>query len=636
MEARPPAALAALAALGLIFSPAAAGSQAASRAATADDSVVVAQLDEARAAANLGDWDGAALWLQEAADHDAGNSDALYLQALASVKRGLPLAAALGGLNAALASGRFSYYTIKDASLLKAELLVRERRWQEALDALGLVGTDAGADPAFRLIRARALAGEGDIRGLMSELSSAARRFPDASAFARLYLSKAGSFSASAEARELGATILNRLTRYSESDPELPVLAAPLMRDLESARKAVLAYRSAGLASPSATLRALEYGLIGEAAAAAELLVGAYPFSLGDLTSLLSLAGSPGGRQAVLAALGSWSGKVEVDDDRDGIHEASFDLERGLTTAWELDTKQEGRVDFRAKFSQGLPVEIVIDETGVRIDALYSVYPQLRSLAFDSDGERRGYAFAPEALCFAPIEMRPFAGSGRTALFLPYPIQAATPSERSCASAALSIVAEKGNSRTVTILDKGFPVSAVDYENGRIVSTTAYSRGLPLLRRIDADGDGRFESERRWVSDGTWIQHSDIDGDGVFEYSEQSAFPFRKEWDYDGNGSVDARRYQRLDGSTVEEFSSRLDGRLDERIVVTSGRIVALSRDGVSLALLPDSNPDLTWIGEKSFDLGRNLPPGEGIFKAMSRRYRLTRIGDLAFAEMIP
>ena len=53
-------------------------------------------------------------------------------------------------------------------------------------------------------------------------------------------------------------------------------------------------------------------------------------------------------------------------------------------------------------------------------------------------------------------------------------------------------------------------------------------------------------------------------------------FPFLKEWDYDGNGSVDARQFQLADGSIRKEFSSRLDGRLDEAVVVKDGKIVSL------------------------------------------------------------
>jgi hypothetical protein len=121
----------------------------------------------------------------------------------------------------------------------------------------------------------------------------------------------------------------------------------------------------------------------------------------------------------------------------------------------------------------------------------------------------------------------------------------------------------------------------------------------------------------------------------VFEYREQTVFPFLKQWDYDGNGSVDALQFQLADGSTRKEFSSRLDGHLDEAVVVKEGRIVSFSRNGAALDLIPDSNRELTWIGRKIFDLGRNIPAGEGIFSYAGERYTLLRIGAYAFAELI-
>jgi hypothetical protein len=611
--------------------------------AAAQGSIEVARalLDEARQAAGIGDWASAADCLSEASLQDPGDADILYLASLASIKRAMPLADSLGKLNAALSTGRFTYYSKSDASLLKAELLVRERRWKEALDALGPPGSESAADPAYRLIRARAFSGMGDKNAYTAELREALRRFPDDPAFARLFLSRAGSIPSPAEARELGDIILSRLTRYSLVDSELPVLAAPLMASISAKRDAVLAYRATGGSSAAATLRALEYGLIDETAASAELLSGLRPLALNDISSLFALAGSPSGRDAVLSALSAWSGEVEVDSDSDGIAEGIFSLSKGLVTGWKLDSNQEGEYKDRASFIDGLPTTLVLMREGLEIDVQYFDYPAVASVAFVEKGEKRGYSFAPEALSFSPLAMRPFAGSGRSALFFPASNPVPDPSERSCAAAALSVTVDSGSSRKVTLLDKGIALSATSYKGGILFSTTSYDRGQPALERVDTDGDGRFETERGYITgaDGTsviaWFR-TDADGDGVFEYCEQTVFPFRKEWDYDGNGSVDALQFQLTDGSIEEEFSSRLDGRLDETMIVKSGRIISLSREGAALALQPDSNPQLTWIGKKSFNLGRNLPLGEGIFYYMGKRYRLTRLGDRAFAEIIP
>jgi hypothetical protein len=630
------AAVAALAVVAIALSGGRAPAQGASAAAS---DAARALLDEAREAAGIGDWEDAAAYLGAAAAQDPGDSDILYLAALASVKRGLPIGDSLGALNASLAAARFSTYSPRDASTLKAELLVRERRWKEALDALGPPTPAATIDPAYHRIRARAFAGSGDVGAFTAELREALGRFPDDPGFARLFLAHAGSIPSSDAARDLGGTILSRLTRYSSADPELPVLAAPLMADIQARRDAVLAYRASGASSPAGTLRALEYGIIDEAAASSELLSGPGPMELRDLSSLLALAGSPAGRDAVVSALSSWSGEVESGSD--GFAESGFSIALGLVRDWTLDSMREGRKDLRALFADGLPVSLVLYRPGLEIDIAYSSFPAVASVEFIEKAGKRLYCFAPEAFAFAPLTMRRFAGEGRSSISFPYAVPAADPSERSCAVAALSVTVDSGSSTRVTQLDRGMPLSSTSYEGGRLYSTTAYERGRPVLEKADPDGEGRFRTERGFYvrpdgsSDVAWIR-SDSEGDGIFDYYEQTVFPFRKEWDFDRKGSIDAAQFQLADGSIEQDFSSRLDGRLDESLIVKSGKIVALSRDGVSLALLPDANAQLTWIGKKSFDLGRNLPEGEGFFYYKGARYRLTRIGDLAFAELIP
>jgi hypothetical protein len=604
-------------------------------------SVARALLDEARQASGLGDWSTAASCLEAAAAQDPNDADVLYLSALAAVKRGLPFAPALGDLDAALGTGRFTYYSRRDASLLKAELLVRERRWREALDALGSPGPDTVADAAYRIVRARALAGLGDAAAFTAEIGEDLRRFPDEASFARLFLARAGKVPASPRFREIGETIVGRLRRYAAVDPELPVLAVPIIPDPSARRDAILAYRASGGKSAASTLRALEYGMIGEAAAAAEMLSGSYPAVLGDLSSLMALAGSPQGRDEVSAALLSWSGTILVDADSDDVREGSFSLSKGLVTAWSRDSRQDGVVDEAASFAEGLPNGIRLSRPDAEVEVKYSAYPAAASVSFTDKGGRRIYAFGPEALSFAPLAMRPFPPSGKKTIYLPYPSGSFDLSERNCAATALSVETLSEDPRETVVLDKGLPVSAVVYVGERVFAKRSYEKGRPVLELVDADGDGRFETQRGFAQDAggswkiAWIR-SDLDGDGVFEYREQALFPYLKEWDYDGNGSVDARQFELVDGSIRKEFSSRLDGRLDEAVVVKDGRIVSLSREGVIVDLIPDSNRELTWIGRKTFDLNRNLPPGEGVFSYMGKRYALIRVGALAFAELIP
>ena len=643
-------AVVALVGLGLALAAIPAGAQSMAQRGAADirgsTELARALLDEAQTAAGLGEWADARAYIAEGLVQDPADSDLLYMRALCSTKLDSSLDTAIGDLNAAFASARFASYSQREAYELKAELLIHERRWQEALDAIGKSGQGplprAGAgEPSTLLAMARAYAGIGDRKDFEAAIEAALRRYPDETVFPRLFLAHASLIPDSDGMRSIGDAILRRLPGYAETDPELRVLAAPLMSGITEQRKAVLAFRSMGGISSAASLRALEYGLIGEAQAASELLVDGRTAALGDITSLLALSGSPAGRSAVVAAISAWTGTVLVDADGDGIYEGRFSLAKGKATSYDLDSRQAGLVDLHVEFADGFPMAARLQREDASIEIVYSAFPSAASVSFtDSDG-KRGYIFGPDAFRYSPVSMRAFVGLDAEAIYFPYPTAFPDPAETACAAAASSVETLQDGHRTLTMLDKGLPMSSTSYEGQRIISITDFEKGRPAKIRIDTDGDGRFETRGRFAADATrtsapeWLE-TDVDGDGVYEYREQTVFPFRQEWDFDGDGSVDALRFHRSDGAIEEDFSSHLDGRLDEALVIQDGRIVSLKRDGSDIAFVPDSNPSLTWLGAKSFDLGSNLPNGEGLFSAMGKRYRLSRVGSLAFAELIP
>ncbi len=537
-------------------------------------------------------------------------------------------------------------YSDRDAAVIQAEALVRMRRWREALEAASSA-SGLATDPALRLIRAKAFAGLGDRAAFIGEIRYSIERFPDDPAFPRLYLSRAPARPASLAERSLGELVAERAAGYAESDPEIPVLAAPLMASRSDRENAVLAFRAAGGSSAAATLGALEYGLIDEAKAISEFFGGGFAQRVDGLSRLASLMRTPEARKSLASALASWSGAVEADRDGDGVAEETFELSRGLVSAWRIDADQDAAFDLEAAFADGLPASIELSAGGLELRAEYGDFPYLAGLRFEDGKGSRSYSFGPGALAYAPLRMRLFVGEGRQSIYLPEPLESPVPTEMACASAALG-VRSSGAGLAARLIDyeetallRGVPHSSRAFRAGRLYSTTAYERGNRAVERADEDGDGRFEVERSYAPLGSsaselaWTR-IDTDGDGVFDYREEAAPPYRKEWDYDGDGSVDAAQYVLPDGSIRGEFSSRVDGRLDEAVTVKDGRVVELLREGKPVALIPDTNPALAWIGTKPFDLGSALPPGEGFFTRSGLRFRLVRVGSFAFAEVLP
>jgi tetratricopeptide (TPR) repeat protein len=596
-----------------------------------------ALFDEARGQAKAGDWKGAASLLEEARAHDGADSDIRYLSALAARENGADVDEALGQLDAAFASGNFSDCDEAEARILAAGLLINERRWSEALAVLPKAAPGSSLEPRRRLARAEAFLGLGAETMYASELGEAMRRYPDDPSFPRLLFTRLSPSRPSEAQRPLVELALSRIARYAASDPELPVLAAPFMPDRGPASDAILAYRAMGGRSAAATLLALDYGMIDEAKAASELLSGAFETRLGDLRRALELARSDAGREAVASALAAYSGKIYSDYDGDGVDEATMEVAKGLALSFSLDGDQNGAAELEVSFADGLPASAAAREKGASLSLAYAAYPVLARATVEEDGSTSAFDLEAGALSYSPVSMSPIAGSGRSAIYLPEPTGESAPTERAIVASALRRSAETKEGVETLFLDKGVPERREFRVGGRLVSVLSYRLGRPESEKADMDGDGRFETLRRYDSAGKPASAAvDADGDGIFEYREEASFPFRKEWDLDANGSIDAVQYELPGGAIRCEYSSRLDGRFDEALTLKGGEIVALEKGGRPVSLVPDLNPKVFWIGSKPFDLGESIPSGDGLFVDRGRRYRLVRAGSRAFAEVIP
>ena len=621
----------------------------------------LALVETARDSALHGDWEGAARVLAAALEVDETNSDALHLAAIVTLKRRDDAGAALAFCEAARAQGRFTLYTAAGSLDLEGSLLVRLHRYADCLTLLASA-QDAGAavlDPSRYLLRALSFMGQGRMADAIRELRTAADRFPSDKDFPRLFFERFSSEPPDSEARALGDLFVRRLSALATADQELLVLAVPFILDARQREDSIRAFRAQGGSSARATIEALRYGIIGDEAALAELFSGSYALRLADLEETEGLLGTAAGRKRLAVLLSSFSGTIRADRDHDGFDEESVVYEKGALSAWKRDADQDGSVDAAVAFHEGFPSgsmsrrgdELITIGYGTypyAVQITYARTPSVRSLAslvlsgsgLDAPAEEL-YRFAPEAFMVKPLFFKAFPSATEPAIFLPEPSVIPPPLRQAAASAALLVELVEAGQRDLVYLDHGIPQRRLRFVDGRLYADLSYSAGRPGIEKLDSDGDGRFETERAY-RDGSdpaelaWIR-VDADGDGLFEYHEDMTFPFRKEWDLDRNGSVDAVERRTAEGGRILEFSSGLDGILDEVIVIDgSGATVSVARKGRVSIMVPDANPSVSWIGRKEFDLGSNVPASEGIYTYMNRRYRLVYSGKQAYAELLP
>jgi len=607
--------------------------QAASRAA----------VERAVRALESGDSEGAREASDEARYLDPANADARYLLAMADLRSGLPMADAEGELRIALSGGNFLRYSPDDAARLLAHVLVRTKRYDEALGLASRPGLAADSDALY--LRARALRFLGDAESFLAAVDSGLDRFPSDSRIPRELLAFAARTPRTEAIAARVRRLEGRLGFYRFLDPELLLQLVPFRASEEARRDLILEYRAPGRKNPRAAVLALELGILDDPTAIREFF-GFEVLSWEDLRELRSLLRSEGGRAAFSDAFSRHSGVLGYDTDGDGLFETRTAFLDGEISSWTLDFDQDGIPELTLKFRDSLPESGRMVLSGAEAVFEYGEYPYLARALYRTPKGVREYLFSPDALAFPAVEFYSGPGRGTGEGFAPRRTGNPFPSETACAVSAFRVT-EGPDSRDaatrVTDVDRGIPVLGRTRTADGRAGILVYRSGKPQYELADMDGDGLYESRFLFSPDSRlpaspavtapYRFEADFDLDGVFEYTENLVSPFERTWDYDGDGRVDARAAALVDGGELREFSRRFDGRLDTAVLVRGGRILRVLRGGVEIPLVQDSGGRVLWVGTKPFDFGASVPsPGFG--KRGAVRYRVVRFGDQILAEI--
>ncbi|MBN1834257.1 MAG: hypothetical protein JW820_00330 [Spirochaetales bacterium] len=348
------------------------------------------------------------------------------------------------------------------------------------------------------------------------------------------------------------------------------------------------------------------------------------------------------------ASLAGYTGAGIVDADRDGLYEERYEYEGGALKVWTLDADQNGLPEARAEYgAEGLS-RLEFPSSPVRVEYLYSRYPYLGEVAFVDAGGRRVYELVPFRHAADVVERASAARSGVLSGWTPGPRlpaaptpAAPTPPAPDAAQSSDSAVPDHPLGRRLRPADllvesqararasrmteylPGEPpggaagqtadrvhlllngqtlrIDARPDRSGRYRHRVVYEEGRPVYGLRDLDEDGRFETREEYRGGELALIELDQDGDGNPEFTElldpDPQARSEKRWDYDSDGRVDSRQRQLRDGSTVREFSSRLDGSFDLRAVFRDGRLAEFRRGGEELSVRYDSSRGVYWIG---------------------------------------
>ena len=519
-----------------------------------DDQPIRPWIDKASAAFDSGDFATAEAVAEAGLEADGGDSDLLYLLAKSDYALAGRVPQALEDVEAALESDRFDRYQRDQAIVFDADLLIRLRRWDDALSALKGLRNQVDVDGTYE--RARALLSLGDISSALDVFDRARRVWPSDLRFARLFFESRG-IPSDDRTRRLAAAFVRSATDGNFEDPALTALSLPFIPDPSVSKNILRALRAAR--GPVATLEALHYGLLDGPSAVDEFFAqSGGKVSRSDLERLVALCG-PKGLEALAAHLASFSGTLTEDADGDGIVDATTVYKDGQATEWDLDADQDGLSEIVIRFAYGMPASAVWQPSSARFTYTWGNWPVLSAASLDSV-PAGGLAFAVAApaktaptasmpptrdwrladgvLAWAPIRLEPFPDAASS-----FELVARTgsepPTDRALTVDATRLTLHRKDGDLAIDLRDGIALQGELTSAGRTVARFTYDKGRPVLEMLDQDGDGRFESKlfldpTSDPADPLVLSYeSDIDGDGIYEYKEELVPPYRRTWDLD-------------------------------------------------------------------------------------------------------
>jgi len=651
---------------------------AASQGLAADDAVKVADRASVNSAAALralervtglladARWDQAAFEARLGASYDSRVADFAYVEAMVLVAKGAPRADSLERVEASLSAGLlWRSYDVADARVLCARLYAETRHYRDALTQLSLIGEGhPSADADY--VRVLSLYGLKRLGEARSALRVALDRWPFDSRFARAFFLAERSLKPDEASLSVAATLLDRLYLWENEDRELLILSIPFQSDPAIRDRNIRIFRNMGnrdinpgdagtvvdgLVNPQATLYALEYGVIDETTAFAEIFASAKTgIARSVLRQLCRLTGKETARLAIAKELESYAGVIVDDANGDGILDSRVGYRLGRPVTAEFDLDQDGYPDYTVSCDLGAPTTIVGRKGSFSV--VYDEYPLVRSVAVSG----REYTCKPATFSWAPVEWvrESLALSGPDFFAIAATGRESPLTERLLIGVS-SFFTEPDPAReggvTRVVLDGGVPVSSESAYRGRKYAWTTMRRGFPLERRDDRDDDGYFETISRYRADGKLDTVTvDLNANRTVDYREtyrpDGAVVYQ--WDDDENGVFEITSTVTAAGSTTVEW---LHPDTDRPVIISieNGAPRSVRYGELLRPVVKDPVADVWWIGglprssrdgakkiEQAFNRTSSavvvLDAGS---QDRSRHIYAIRTGGLTFAELV-
>ncbi|MBQ5384164.1 MAG: hypothetical protein IIU46_06895 [Treponema sp.] len=480
-------------------------------------------LSLAKNCAAKNDWSSVVTQISMGLTYDDTVSDLWYMLAVAENNLGKTKSVVGSYVERAINEQTWLDYNRDAARILYADILCDTGRYADVAAVLDGNGRDFN-NPAFvngpyvyssdaEYIRAKSYYRLGEPDLARTKIDAARKLYPNDIRFPLLFFTYENPQVANNEVSRIARLFINQILEYSggyfdgssaSALTELEVLAIPFA-DAKTRTVMIKSFKARGLKHPRFALVSLQNKLMTETQALDYIMDFADSvISYEDLIAFLSALTEDGVKKSAASYLNAYNGSITKDTDGDKLVNLYVQYQRGRPQTIYYDKNQDGSYEWSANCDFGNPVSGAVYSQGM--DFTWGKFPAVRTVSIhDAKGQvTESYRLVAGGLNWSPFNMTvDFDIRKAAGISFYFPIlNDDVDSEKGIPASALmnasSSVTVKSGERenaTVTFSVLSGKVQSAIYAQGNVQYAMAqFENGNPVLRSVDCDGDGIFET----------------------------------------------------------------------------------------------------------------------------------------------
>ncbi|MCK9169144.1 MAG: tetratricopeptide repeat protein [Treponema sp.] len=633
-------------------------------------------------------WNAAYSQAQMGIAYDDSVADLWYIEAVAQNGLGNPRAEILPLVTKAITKNQWVDYNRDGARILYADLLCDTGQYEQSVSILDAVPLIYSADAEYIRIKAYYRMNTADsVSKARSRVNGARKIYSGDTRFPRLFFRYEYALKnadISPEVQAVADSFIAKMPEYDNPDAELEIYAA-LFASGARQKRMLQAFAAHNMEHVLYAGAALTAGLMTQAQALACFCRFAdKTVSLSLLRSFVPLITDEKVKTALDEYLTAYSGVLTIDTDGDLEPNLIVQYKRGRPQSLTWDSNNDGIKEWTAQCDFGVPVSVSLPVDGITL--YYGTYPAVVKAVFAGGNGAETFMIADETYNWSPFSMtepEEFKNTLKGDFFVPE-VRGRMPVNKSdLFNAASSYEVPSPEREKGTILftmQNGHPQTADYYAGGKMYAHAVFNNSLPVMRSVDNDGDGIFETTEtfgydpdntmhRTASDSSQITADlfglspasgiyikmiqiDVDGDTIPDFTEEYLADGGKitSWDNDADGRWDVRfeRFPRKEGEPLAESTSFYVPPERKLVIITSynGEPVKVSSGNFNYDVIEGTDSGLYWIGKqgtpedekKALEM-LNQTSGQGVsllVESGSERLLAVRVGDKSYVQILP